>query len=104
MVSCVSSDHWFVVPTAQCDKNAQSPGENLFHITGYVFVTVAPHKLQEQEFCGSSSPYFLVYLCLVFCVRCIRCIFTETLCLVWFLIGIFRAAISDSVLSSECYF
>lgn len=57
------------------------------------------HKLQEQEFCGASSPYFLVYLCFELCMSCVQCIFTETLCLVWFLIGIFRAAISDSVLS-----
>jgi len=58
MESCVSSDHWFVVPTAQWDQNAQSLGENLVHITSHVFVTVAPsgwvgsdvrHKLHEQE-------------------------------------------------------
>lgn len=79
MVSCVSSDHWFVVPTAQCDKNAQSPGENLFHITGYVFVTVAPCNLIWKveamwgiSFRSRSSAVLLAPIFLYICV-CVLC-------------------------------
>lgn len=79
MVSCVSSDHWFVVPTAQWDQNAQSPGENLFHITGCVFVTVAPCNLVWKveatwgiSFRSRSSAVLLaltfLYICVSSCV------------------------------------